>query len=147
MRVSPAGAALIRHFEGFSPVAYRCPAGLLTIGYGHVLAADESLRVIDKAAAEILLRNDLVAVEASIRRLIRRSLSSTQFDALASFTFNLGAGALQRSRLRRLVNRRTDEAVPRELMRWVHGGGRILPGLIARRQAEARLYQGMPAFI
>lgn len=66
-----------------------------------------------------------------------------RFDALVSFTFNLGGGALQRSTLRRKVNREEHEDVPREFLRWVWAGGRKLRGLVRRREAEALLYQGL----
>lgn len=142
MKTSPTGLALIQRFEGFSPVPYRCPAGLLTIGYGHVITAREknSLERIEAVQAEALLAADVVVAEHALARFIRTSLSQNQFDALVSFTFNLGAGALQRSTLRRVVNRGEHEAVPHELMRWVWGGGRKLPGLARRRAAEAALY-------
>ena len=76
-------------------------------------------------------------------RLITAPLSNGQFDALVSFTFNLGAGALQRSTLRRKVNREEHADVPAELMKWVWAGGRKLKGLVKRRQAEASLYQSI----
>ena len=78
----------------------------------------------------------------AVLRLIRVPLEDGRFGALCSFTFNLGAGALQRSTLRRRVNREEHEAVPRELRRWVWAGGRKLKGLIRRREAEAALYAG-----
>ena len=141
MKISPAGMALILQFEGFSPTAYRCPAGWWTIGYGHVLRLGEAPMVLDEAAAQALLTEDVSRVEKAMLRLIRTPLTQPQWDALVSFTYNLGAGALQRSRLRQLVNRGEHPAVPAELMRWVWGGGRILPGLIRRRAAEAALYR------
>ena len=75
-------------------------------------------------------------------RLIRVPLEDSRFDALGSFTFNLGAGALQRSTLRRKVNRQEHAAVPAEFGRWVWAGGRRLKGLVRRREAEAVLYAG-----
>ena len=120
-------------------------AGWPTIGYGHVVRDDERERFahgIDEAAAEKLLRRDVETAERAVLRLIRVPLADGRFDALGSFTFNLGAGALQRSTLRRKVNRGEHDAVPAEFGRWVFAGGRKLRGLVRRREAEAGLYAG-----
>lgn len=139
MCVSEQGIALIKRFEGFSPTPYLCPAGYWTIGYGHVVVTGDRLQVTRKQA-EALLREDVRSAEVAVKRLITAALNQHQFDALVSFTFNLGAGALQRSTLRQVVNRGAHEAVPRELARWVFAAGRKLPGLVARRKAEAAHY-------
>ncbi|MEJ0009880.1 MAG: lysozyme [Alphaproteobacteria bacterium] len=145
MRTSEAGIALIKHFEGFSALPYRCPAGYLTIGYGHLLTgAKGEPAQLDAAGAETLLRADLRLAEEAVGRLIARALAQCQFDALASFTFNLGAGALQRSTLRRCVDRGEDRGAAQQFLRWVFARGRKLPGLVRRRSAEAALYQGFP---
>ena len=141
------GLALIKRFEGFSPEIYDCPAGWPTIGYGHVVRDAERERFadgIDEATAEALLRRDVESAERAVLRLIRVPLEDGRFDALSSFTFNLGSGALQRSTLRRKVNREEHDAVPRELRRWVWAGGRKLKGLVRRRGAEAELYASQP---
>jgi lysozyme len=142
MEVSAQGLALIRAFEGFSASAYHCPAGYLTIGYGHVIGAAErdSLRRVDDMQAETLLRQDTQKAGAAVLRLIHVSLTQGQFDALVSFTFNLGSGALQRSTLRRVINRGEHGEVPAQMKRWVWAGGRRISGLLRRREAEARLY-------
>ena len=139
------GLALIKRFEGLAPDVYICPGGWPTIGYGHVVRDDERDRFadgIDEAAAEELLRCDVETAERAVLRLIRVPLEDGQFDALSSFAFNLGSGALQRSTLRRKVNREEHGAVSPEFRRWVWAGGRKLKGLIRRREAEARLYAG-----
>lgn len=141
--VSENGLALIRHFEGFVPHIYQDAAGIATIGYGHVLRPGENAAFengIEKQAAEKLLMQDVAIAARAVMRFITLPLQQHQFDALCSFTFNLGAGALQRSTLRQVVNRGEHLAVPRELMRWVWAGGRRLPGLTHRRQAEGALY-------
>lgn len=141
--ITDVGLALIKRFEGFSPTIYTCAAGYPTVGYGHVVAASERSRFvagISDSEGEELLRRDVRIAEISVLRLIQVPLTDGQFDALASFTFNLGAGALQRSTLRRVVNRGEHDAVCRELSKWVLAGGRRLAGLVARRRAEARLY-------
>ena len=139
------GLVLIKRFEGFAPEVYVCPGGWPTIGYGHVVQDDERERFaggIDEAAAEDLLRRDVESAERAVLRLIRVPLEDGRFDALCSFAFNLGAGALQRSTLRRKVNREEHDAVPHEFGRWVWAGGRKLKGLVRRREAEASLYAG-----
>ncbi len=139
------GLALIKHFEGLVPETYVCTAGWPTIGYGHVVRDGERERFedgIDEATAEEMLRRDVASAERAVLRLIRMPLEDGQFNALGSFTFNLGAGALQRSTLRRKVNREEHDAVPAEFRRWVWAGGRKLKGLIRRREAEAALYAG-----
>ena len=141
------GLALIKHFVGFAPEIYICPGGWPTIGYGHVVRDDERSRFvdgIDEATAEGLLRCDIETAEWAVLRLIRVPLEDGRFDALCSFAFNLGAGALQRSTLRRKVNREEQDTVPRGLGRWVWAGGRKLKGLIRRREAEAEFYAGGP---
>ena len=137
------GLDLIKRFEGFRPTIYICPAGWPTIGYGHVLRDSERVRFsagIDERAAEELLRFDVEIAERAVLRLIHVPLSDGQFSALVSFAFNLGAGALQRSTMRRKINRGEHEAVPAEFRRWVWAGGRKLKGLMRRRAAEAALF-------
>ncbi len=141
------GLALIKRFEGFASEIYICPGGWPTIGYGHVVRDGEQVRFadgIDEATAKELLRRDVESAERAVPRLIRVPLEDGQFDALSSFAFNLGAGALQRSTLRRKVNREEHDAVPVEFRRWVWAGGRKLKGLVRRREAEAEFYAGGP---
>lgn len=136
------GLRLIRRFEGFSAVPYLCPAGYLTVGYGHVVKNPDAFRqpITEDEATEILAV-DVETAERAVLRLISVPLTDGQFDALVSFTFNLGAGALQRSTLRRKINREDHEDATAEFLRWVWAGGRKLNGLIRRRQAEAALYR------
>ena len=135
------GIDLIKRFEGFSRTVYFCPAGYPTIGYGHVVKPHEDfLAGIDEAQAEELLRQDAVIAERAVLRLINVPLTDGQFDALVSFTYNLGGGALQRSTLRRKINREEHADVPEQFMRWVWAGGRKLKGLVRRREAEGLLY-------
>lgn len=141
--ITLSGLSLIKEFEGFSADIYLDAAGLPTIGYGHLLRAGEDKifrRGISHEAAITLLIKDVEASERAVLRLIAVPLSDGQFDALVSFTFNLGAGALQRSTLRRKVNREDHHDVPAEFRKWVWAGGKKLKGLIRRRHAEALLY-------
>ena len=136
-QITQDGLDLIKRFEGFSRTIYMCPAGHPTIGYGHVVTSDEDFIVgIDAEQADELLRQDAGIAERAILRLINVPLTDGQFDALVSFTYNLGGGALQRSTLRRKVNREDHTEVPEQFMRWVWAGGRQLKGLIRRRKAE-----------
>jgi lysozyme len=142
--ITQAGIDLIKQFEGFRPTVYICPAGYPTIGYGHVVKPQEREQFaggITTEQAETLLRQDVQTAERAVLRLITMPLTEGQFDALVSFTFNLGAGALQRSTLRRKVNRGDHAAVPAEFRKWVWAGGRRLEGLVRRRGAEIRLYR------
>ena len=137
------GLNLIKRFEGFEPDIYLDAAGLPTIGYGHLLRDGEHKMFkygITEPAAQALLAKDVWSAERAVLRLIKVPLTDGQFDALVSFTFNLGGGALQRSTLRRKVNRSEHYEVPEQLMRWVWAGGRKLRGLARRRSAEAGLY-------
>jgi GH24 family phage-related lysozyme (muramidase) len=141
--ITQAGIDLIKQFEGFSPTVYICPAGYPTIGYGHVVKPDERQQFasgITPEQAEALLRQDVQSAERAVLRLITVPLTDGQFDALVSFTFNLGAGALQRSTLRRKVNRGDHAAAPAEFRKWVWAGGNKLNGLLIRRVAEALIY-------
>lgn len=140
-------AALCRRFEGFRPRPYLCPAGVPTIGYGstHYLdgrAVTLSDPPITQAQAERLL---LVSVRTTylpaVLTLCPGATDEGLLAALIDFTYNLGAGNLRASTLRRKVNARQWASVPAELRKWVRGGGRVLPGLVARREAEAQLTQ------
>ncbi|MFN5608344.1 MAG: lysozyme, partial [Holosporales bacterium] len=115
----------------------------LTIGYGHRVHLSERKAMqngITPAAAEELLLRDVAAAGRAVLRLIEVPLLNSQYDALVSFTFNLGSAALQRSTLRQKINRNEHLDVPAELLKWVWAGGRKLPGLVARRAAEGARY-------
>jgi len=141
-RVTQEGLNLIMRFEGLRLEPYDDAAGLPTIGYGHLIRPGEAFgEEITEEEAEALLRNDLGVAERAVLRLIHVPLTDRQFDALASFTFNLGSGALQRSTLRQKVNHEEHAEVPPEFKRWVWAGGRKLNGLVRRRAAEAQRYQ------
>lgn len=135
-----AGIDLIKRFEGFSAKAYKCPAGILTIGYGHTGPEVRMGMVMNMANAEIVLASDLQSAERAVIRNIKRPLTDNQFASLVSFTFNLGGGALQGSTLRMKCNRSEDDQVPKEFMKWVWAGGKKLAGLKTRRQSESNLY-------
>ena len=145
MKTSANGRAFIGHFEGLRLTAYLCPANVPTIGYGHtkgVTKSDVGVRKITEAEADDLLGQDLTEFESQINKMVKVSLNQDQFDALCSFTFNLGAGALQSSTLLKQINAGNFDDVPTQLLRWVRGGGVVLPGLVTRRTAEGKLWNG-----
>jgi len=140
MKINQAGLDLIKQYEGFSAEAYKCPAGKLTIGYGHVILPHESFGVIDKMIGEIYLKQDVEKAEGAVKRLVSASLNSNQFSALVSFVFNLGSGNFAESTMRLLINQGLFRKVPAEFGRWIHTNGEPLRGLIKRRADEACLF-------
>jgi lysozyme len=141
MQISQQGVELIKHFEGCRLEAYLCPAGIWTIGYGHTLDVKEGDRV-DQEAAEAFLIEDLEEFEDHVQRLVEVDLSQDQFDALVSWTFNLGYGNLAASTLLARLNDGLYDEVPEQIKRWTRAGGRVLEGLVKRRNAEAALWEG-----
>jgi len=140
MRTGRDGVELIRHFEGCRFDAYLCPAGVWTIGYGHTADVKEG-DSIDQEAAEAFLIEDLETFERDVTNLVKVPLTQQQFDALVSWTFNLGAGNLAESTLLKKLNNYQYAEVPEQMMRWVRAGGQVLEGLVRRRAAEAALFQ------
>lgn len=138
-------AALCQRFEGLRLRPYLCPAGVATIGYGSTRYADgRAVSLLDQAItaqqASDLLLHDLRTVRLpAVLRLCPGADTPRRQAALLDWDYNLGTGALQASTLRRRVNAGQWDQVPAELMKWVRGGGRVLPGLVKRRQAEAAL--------
>lgn len=146
MQLSDEGLRLIKSFEGYhrklkdgSCTAYRCPAGVLTIGWGCTEGVREGM-VWTEAEAEAALRREIAKFEAGVARLATVELNQNQFDALVSFSYNVGLGALGKSTLLKRVNAGQHDKVPAELAKWKRGGGKVLPGLVARRTREAALY-------
>ena len=149
IEVPQAAIDLAKRFEGFHRVPkfdperrahpYICPAGYWTIGFGHLCKPDHP--PITEAEAEIYLAADLqTALNATLRYCpILATESENRLAAIVDFTFNLGAGRLQSSTLRRRINQRDWVSAGSELRRWVHGRGKVLPGLVVRRIAEVRL--------
>ena len=139
---------LAKRFEGFHRVPkadpgrahpYICPAGFHTIGYGHL--CDPAHPPITEAEAEVYLARDLItALNATLRYCpVLATEPEHRLAAIVDFTFNLGAGRLQASTLRRRVNQQDWAIAAQELRRWVYGGGVVLPGLVIRREAEVAL--------
>ncbi len=150
MRTSVRGVDMIASFEGFpDQQPYNDPTNFATVGYGHLLhrspvTAGDRRRWsgITKTRAKAMLAEDVGRFEAAVNRVVEVPLSQGQFDALVSFSFNVGEGALVGSTLLRKLNRRDYNGAHREFARWNKGGGRVLPGLTRRRAAEAKLFGG-----
>ena len=140
MNIPDNAIGLAKRFEGLSLRPYICPAGYPTIGYGHVIAS-VAHKEITKEEAEILLENDLLVAMSAVLRIcpILATEPPNRLAAIIDFTFNLGAGRLRASTLRLKINAKDWEGAGKELLKWIHGGGRVLPGLVKRRLAELEL--------
>lgn len=144
-QITQDGLDLVKGCEGLRKQAYRCPAGVWTIGYGHTHSVKRDMTITEEQAEEYL-QQDLVEAGEQIERLVRVPLTDHQFSALASFVFNAGAGNLESSTLLRRLNTGDYDAVPSELAKWVKAtnpktGKKVtLPGLVKRRAMEGELW-------
>lgn len=143
MKLSNRGLNLIKEFEGLRLDAYFDPIGLLTVGYGHLCKKNEGFRLgvrITPQLAERLLASDVVWAENAVENLVVPQLSQNQFDALVSFTFNVGQTTFRRSSVLRFVNINRFDRANDYLLKYIYADGRKLKGLINRRQAESKLF-------
>lgn len=139
MKTSKKGIELIKNYEGLKLKAYKCPAGVWTIGYGHTKNVKQG-DVITEVQAEILLMYDLIDFENVIKKNVRIPLTQNQFDALVSFCFNVGCGNFLKSTLlKKLIEGKIAEAA-KEFLKWNKAGGKELAGLTKRRQEEMELF-------
>jgi len=143
--INERGIKIVKIFEGFSLKPYLCPANVWTVGYGATVGSDggpidPDMEGISEDEAKALLLRDLESSEGWVRRLIKSVLTENQYSALVPFTFNVGAGALQRSTLRMKLNRGEVQNAADEFPKWRIAAGRILAGLIRRRTAERALF-------
>ena len=139
------GIPIIKKYEGLKLQAYICPAGLPTIGYGNTFYENGSKVVLgDKISierADSLLISTVQQFEISVRKLVKKTLNDNQIGALTSFAYNVGVGSLKNSTLLKKVNANADDPTIRaEFMKWTKAGGKVLNGLVKRRQEEADLY-------
>ena len=141
MQISKEGLSLIKKFEGCELEAYKCAAGVWTIGYGSTNDVKEGME-ISQERADMLLLEDVEVFEESINKLVEVPLEQNQFDALVSWTFNLGSTNLKNSTLLKVLNDKDYEGVPAQIKRWNKAGGEVLQGLVRRREAEALLFEG-----
>lgn len=144
MQTSDKGIALIKEFEGCKLTAYQDSVGVCTIGYGWTQPVDgKPVRIgmtINQETAERLLKTGLVSYESDVSRLVKVGMTQGQFDALVSFTYNLGARALSTSTLLRKLNAGDYAGAADEFLRWNKAGGKVLNGLTRRREAERALF-------
>ena len=144
MQTSDKGIALIKQFEGCKLTAYQDSVGVWTIGYGWTQPVDgKPIRAgmtIKQETAERLLKTGLVRYESDVSRLVKVDLTQGQFDALVSFTYNLGARSLSTSTLLRKLNAGDYAGASDEFLRWNKAGGKVLNGLTRRREAERALF-------
>lgn len=140
MKTSDAGIELIKKFEGFSSVPYLCPAGKPTIGYGWTHGVTMNDKPITEAEATRKLVEGLTSFETGVLNCVEVDLQQCEFDALVSFAYNLGVHALQTSTLLKLLNAGDYEGAADQFLRWDKAGGKVLPGLTKRRQAERELF-------
>lgn len=138
------GVELIKEFEGCRLTAYKCPAGVWTIGYGHTGTVDgkavASGMTITAAKATELLKADLSKFEAAVNSYVTAPITQNMFDALVSFSFNVGAGALRRSTLLKKLNTKDYNGAANEFPLWNKAGGKVLKGLVRRREREKQLF-------
>jgi len=141
MKISIEGIALIKKFEGCRLESYKCAAGVLTIGYGSTKLVEMGMTITQEGAEELLLK-DIAEFEEFVLEASEMPLSQHQFDALVSWTFNLGGANLNASTMLKVLNKGEYEDVPAQIKRWNKAGGKVLEGLIRRRKAEALLFEG-----
>ena len=141
MKISQEGIALIKKFEGCDLKAYMCAADVLTIGYGHTATVHENMQITQEVADKLLL-GDLEIYEKAVNENVKVPLDENQFSSLVSWTFNLGETNLKNSTLLKVLNENKHDEVPAQIRRWNKAGGRVLEGLIRRREAEALLFEG-----
>lgn len=140
-RTSQKGIDMIKRWERFVPTVYKDVAGFDTIGWGHLIKQGETFTRITEEQGEALLVADLAEAERAVNDLVKVPLNKNQFDALVSFTFNLGRANLARSTLLRRLNAGMYEAAAAEFPRWVYAGGQQWQGLKNRRAHEQALFE------
>lgn len=134
--------SLIKEFEGLELKAYRDMVGVWTIGYGHTKTVNPNM-VITEKEAERLLRSDLDWVEKAINENVEIELTQNQYDALASFIYNVGGTAFKKSTMLRKLNTNDIEGAAAEFKRWNKAGGKVVRGLSRRRKAEEEMFNGV----
>ena len=139
MKINDLGIELIKSFEGCRLTAYKDVVGIWTIGFGHVGDIAQEGREIDQETADAILCEDLGKFEDGVSALVRIPISENAFSALVCFAFNLGLHALAGSTLLKKVNS-SDPSAKDEFGKWCKAGGKVIPGLVRRRTAEAQLF-------
>ena len=141
MNISQEGLSLIKRFEGCELQAYKCAAGVWTIGYGSTKGVKEG-DTISQEEADKLLLHEMEEYEGYINDMVTVDLEQNQFDAMVYWVFILGPANLKVSTLLKVLNAKDYEGVPAQIKRWNKAGGKVLQGLIRRREAESLLFAG-----
>lgn len=139
MKTSEEGRALIKKFEGCELEAYQCSANVWTIGYGHTQGVKEG-DVCTQEDADRMLEEDLEEFEGYVQEAVNVPLEQHEFDALVAWTYNLGPSNLRSSTMLKRLNDSKFDQVPSEMRRWNKAGGKVLDGLVRRREAESLLF-------
>lgn len=147
MRLSGKGLSLIQDFEGYHRklpdggcIAYRCPAGVWTLGWGCTKGIKPGM-IWTRQQADVALMHELAHFEDAVSKLVTVDINQNEYDALVSFAYNCGENALARSSILKNLNAGDREAAARGFALWNRGGGKVLPGLVRRRAAEASLFR------
>ena len=141
MQISQEGLSLIKKFEGCELEAYKCAAGVWTIGYGSTKGVNEG-DTITQEGADKLLTEEIHEYEGYINDMVTVDLKQNEFDALVSWVFNLGPSNLSSSTLLNRLNNKMFDDLPNQIKRWNKAVGEVLQGLVRRREAEALLFEG-----
>jgi lysozyme len=139
MKINKSGLEIIKRFEGCKLKAYLCPAQIWTIGYGSTHNVYEGL-TISQIEANRRLQRDIEAIEAGISRFIKVDVNPNQYSACVSLAFNIGVGAFRNSTLLKMINAGELAKAAEQFLVWKYAGGKILPGLVKRREAERELF-------
>jgi len=141
MNISNEGISLIKKFEGCELDSYKDAVGVWTIGYGHTKNVKEGM-TISKEQADNMLLNELDEYCEYVEKAVDVTLKQCEFDALVAWTYNLGPTNLNKSTMLKKLNNKEYQDVPHEIKRWNKAGGKVLQGLVRRREAESLLFQG-----
>jgi lysozyme len=141
MNISQEGISLIKKFEGCELKAYKCAAGVWTIGYGHTKDVKEE-NSITKEEAESMLVHELQEYCNDVDIAVKVDLKQNEFDSLVSWTYNLGPTNLNSSTMLRVLNEGKHDEVPAQMKRWNKANGQVKEGLVRRREAEALMFEG-----
>ena len=139
MKTSINGLNFIKQWEGCCLTSYQDGGGVWTIGYGHTLGVTSGLKITEQQA-ELFLKEDLALVSQTLETVITVIINQNQYDALSSFTFNLGSGALRKSTLLKLLNQGNYTGAAEEFKKWCHDNGQVVQGLVNRRNAEYSMF-------
>jgi len=139
MKLEQKGIELLKHFEGCELTAYQDSVGVWTIGYGHTKGVSKGMTITQEQAEQMLL-TELVEYEGYIKNMVTVPLTQNQFDALVVWIYNLGPTNFGSSTLLKELNSGNYTAAGKEILRWNKAGGKVLAGLVRRREAEAQLF-------